>query len=172
MSTPIKPDGTGLATASARPTTDADAPSATTASGDTGASLRIIESRALSYRIPQPQRTSRRPPANYVVSLRAATSDHRKLEGIGEGQPRAWRTGDAGGGSWDFLEEAVRRLEGYELPITDPATMLNAIRETMSGFRELADECADDIEYHRPYRGTLLGIEIALLDLAARALDH
>src|SRR5699024_7090474 len=107
---------------------------------------------------------------NYLVTLEGVTRAGVDVQGIGEGQPRGARTGDDAGDSWKFLEDAGSRLANRELTLSSAADALTAVRGLMAEFVALADEYAHGPEYRRPFRGTLLGIETAVLDLAATAL--
>lgn len=132
--------------------------------------VRITQSRAFSYRVPR-EVTTRGAKFNYVVLLTAERPDGTVVEAIGEGQPRGRKTGDETGASWPFLSEAMRQLHGWSLPSTEPEAATDAVRDQMSHFFDLADLFSVDPNIERPFRGTLLGIEVALLDLAARAVD-
>lgn len=145
-------------------------PSATrTGTTDGLRSIRIHQSRALSYRV-VPGGTSRRY-INYIVELRSKIQNDHEIKGLGEGQPRGKRTGDDAGKSWAFLEDAVSRLYERELVISDVASAIEQVRDIMSEMTALARDFALDSEYLKPFRGTLLGIESALLDLLAKALE-
>lgn len=128
-------------------------------------SIRVHQSRALSYRV----NSSSRRHINYLVELRGTSQDKREIKGIGEGQPRGRRTGDAGK-SWNFLEDAVSRLYNRELIIDSAAGALDQVRAIMGEMASLANDYAQEGNRSRPYRGTLLGIETALLDLVAKAM--
>lgn len=136
----------------------------------TGPTLRqgeaiITRSRAFSYKVPgQPKVTT-----NYVVSLTAADGEGNTVEGLGEGQPRSAFTGDAADPSWEFLEAMLDRLHGRSLEIGAPAQAITQVRTLMAELTELAGQMNHEPKQKRPYRGTLLGVEVALLDLFARA---
>lgn len=130
--------------------------------------LRISRARGMSYRVPA-EVTTRGAKYNFVVELTAHRPDGSTVVGLGEGQPRGWRTGDAPQSSWNYLTELTRRLEGLELPLQDLAGSLQAVRDLTADFSTLAEELSLDPEHVRPFRGTLLGVEVALLDLLSRA---
>lgn len=137
--------------------------------GRVQASVRIVQARALSYRVPGSQARPR--PTNFIVELTGEREPAGSFVGIGEGQPRGSRTGDNARGSWDFLVDAIERLEGTEMPVSDPRSSVKWIQEAMRWLADLA-AAQKKARYRRtPYRGTLLAVEMALLDLAARSQD-
>jgi D-alanine-D-alanine ligase-like ATP-grasp enzyme/L-alanine-DL-glutamate epimerase-like enolase superfamily enzyme/acylphosphatase len=139
---------------------------------DTDASsLHITQAQAYSYRVPQTKFSAHRS-INFIVRLKATTSDGRHIEGLGEGQPRSWRTGDDAGNSWKYLAEAVGQLCD-ELICTDGSSQaLDAVRAYMESFTQLAHDHSSKLGHPHPFRGTMLGIEIALLDLVAKARNE
>lgn len=149
-------------------TTTAEPAASTSASGSVAGPVTISQARAFSYKVPKTPSSSSRP-TNYVVSLSAVLHNGREIEGLGEGQPRGWRTGDDAGDSWKFVAEAVGRLEGHELPGGDERDALDAVRLLMEEFTDRAQRHVINAEQKRPFHGTLLGLEIALLDLSAKA---
>ncbi|WP_129665207.1 enolase C-terminal domain-like protein [Phytoactinopolyspora endophytica] len=162
-----------------------------------GGALTVTRAHGIAYRTPgggsgQSKQPSR---GNYLVKLEAATADGRQLAGLGECQPRGSETGDRGTASWEFLLECLAALERRPLPtasrdeavatvravmdelhdaaraILPERTGSTSMKKTMRGWaRQLAGKSGrrDD---PRPFRGTLYGVETALLDLAARSLD-
>ena len=134
----------------------------------TQTTVRITESRAVSYRIPESLASDTKH-VNYAVVLTAEGPDGT-VEASGEGQPRAWVTGDNAGSSWKFLSEVVRRLENVELTVEDASQALGSVTDLMGGFVSLAAEHAAGSVNRHPFRGSLLAVETALLDLSARAL--
>lgn len=142
-----------------------------TISGDEPGSsqmLRITRSRAMSYSAPK--RRGRRGPRNYIVELTGSDASGNTFRGLGEGQPRGSRTGDAVGRSWDFLAEVARRLEGISFDASSPAAIRFEVTRLTAEFTELAAQMQDADRESRPYHGSILAAEIALLDLGARAL--
>lgn len=125
----------------------------------------ITRARAFSYKVPGQQKVT----TNYVVLLTAADAHGAAVEGVGEGQPRAALTGDAADPSWAFLEAMVERLHGRNLQLGSAAQAITQVRTLMAEFTELAAQMNHEPAQKRPYRGTLLGVEVALLDLFARA---
>lgn len=139
--------------------------------------LRLDRLRAYQYRMPlkRPYGTARdviTESVNFVVRL-YGTRGERTIEGVGESQPRHELTGDGSPdniSAWKFLHTALSSLEGTELDLTSRANAVGAVRVAMAGLDQLARREAEEIHGAKPFRGTLLGIEVALLDLASRAL--
>lgn len=136
--------------------------------GSSSAWARIEIAQAYSYRAPAEGNSTSRP-TNMVVVLKGVTADGRQVEGLGEGQPRSWRTGDDAGESWKFLAAAVETLQGQQIGVNDGAAAVQFVRDTMAQLGELASQFSLDAKHRHPFRGTLLGLEVALLDLIARA---
>lgn len=133
-----------------------------------GSTLRITRARGLSYRVPA-EVTTPGAKYNFVVELTGTTPQDESFVGLGESQPRGWRTGDEPISSWAFLSEMVRQLEGFRLPLGDTTSAKHVIREQMRYFEGLADVFAFEPDRTHPFRGTMIGVEMALLDLWARA---
>lgn len=147
---------------------------ATDLQGDTGAdlpSMHITQAQAYSYRVPKAS-ASRSRLTNYLVLLKGTTTDGRQIEGLGEGQPRSWRTGDDAGDSWQFLEDAVGLLYNQRFSTADAAGALRQVRAAMQRVSERADLRAASPDYEKPFRGSMLGVEVALLDLLAKARNE
>lgn len=110
---------------------------------------------------------------NFLVMVTAEGSG-RTVRGIGECQPRHALTGDGGKdrtAAWDFLRAAADWLRDRTIECSDPSTAVKSVRDLMRDLQPVAAAHADDSNRAKPYRGTMLGIEVALLDAAARALD-
>lgn len=141
--------------------------------------LRILSAEAVDYTMPlkRPYGTARgitRSARNFIVRLQGRAADGAEHEGLGECQPRHVLTGDGprnGPMAWDFLCAAVARLRGCSLDLSDRATAVAGIRALMAEMDGLARDHATEVNADKPFRGTLLGIEVALLDIAARALN-
>ncbi|HIZ36681.1 MAG TPA: hypothetical protein H9815_12960 [Candidatus Ruania gallistercoris] len=139
--------------------------------------LRLHRLRAYRYRMPlkRPYGTARdviTESVNFVVRLYGSFAG-RELEGVGESQPRHELTGDGApdnASAWAFLHTALSALDGAELDLTTRSTAVGSIRTVMADLTRLAHAEAEEIHGPKPFRGTLLGIEVALLDLAARGL--
>ena len=128
--------------------------------------VRITRARAMAYQVPMRRRVRN----NYLVLLELTDADGAVVEGVGEAQPRDELTGDSEDQSWSFLEEVLHLLNTRELSLSDPTAAVNQVRQLREELSQLAEEMNHDDEQKRPYRGTLLGIELALLDMFARAL--
>jgi D-alanine-D-alanine ligase-like ATP-grasp enzyme/L-alanine-DL-glutamate epimerase-like enolase superfamily enzyme/acylphosphatase len=137
--------------------------------------LRIVQSHVLEYTMPlkRPFGTARgttRSATNFLIRL-TGDLDGAPCAGTGEANPRGRLTGDDPEASWRFALEAVEHLVDRELPLTAPADAVAGVRAVMSDLDQLAAARALDRNRAKPYRGTLFGIEVALLDLVARAAD-
>lgn len=141
--------------------------------------LRITAASAMDYEMPlkRPYGTARgttKSVRNFLVTIDGTASDGSAFEGQGECQPRHVLTGDGprhGPMAWNFLCEACLRLKDAQIDITDRTRAVASIREVIADIEELAREHADETNLDKPFRGTLLGIEVALLDIAGRSLD-
>ncbi|GAB3194103.1 hypothetical protein GCM10027061_28060 [Nesterenkonia suensis] len=131
-------------------------------------SMEITHSQAYSYRVPEVAKKKSRP-QNVIVRITATTSDGREVEGLGEGQPRGWRTGEDAGDSWAFLTAATGALTGRSLALGDRSQALQSVREVMAELAVTAQELSRTTGHRRPFRGTMVGLEVALLDAVARA---
>lgn len=136
---------------------------------DDASTMTITRARALSYR--GPKRRTKRGPRNYVIELSAVDADGAEIRGIGEGQPRGHRTGDVAGGSWEFLAAAAGQLHHQQVDVSTPEASLAHIRELVANCWQHAADLRDDDDGARPFRGTIMAVEIALLDVAARRFD-
>lgn len=130
----------------------------------------------IDYRMPlkRPYGTARgvtRSSKNFLIRL-FANQEGTPVVGVGEAQPRHRLTGDVSVDlAWDFLREAAEKLRDRSLGLNSPAEALDSVRAVMADLADLAQERADERNEKKPYRGTLLGIEVALLDLVSRALN-
>lgn len=129
--------------------------------------VHITQTKAFSYRVPGKKSLAR--PLNFLVELRGRSSNGLDVVGAGEGQPRGQRTGDESVASWGFLEDVIADLEGRRFPIGSQSDSIRSVREVMQHYGELALEHRSDTTQRRPFRGTLFGVEVALLDLIAQA---
>lgn len=130
--------------------------------------LSIAQVRTYAYRVPA-RALSKTRPFNIVVAISATGPDGSEYSGVGEGQPRNWRTGDDAGDSMNFVSEAVNGFPGRTLHIADSATALTQVREIMGEVADTARKRSEDPDHKHPFRGSMLGIEVALLDLIATA---
>lgn len=141
-----------------------------------GKIITIGRTHAIQYRMPlkRPFGTSRhvtKATTNFLVRLQAEF-EGRTVAGVGEAQPRNKLTGDVNSRTaWKFFNRAAKAIQGVTLQVDSAEEAIASIRSVMSDLGELADQDSQDVNRERPFRGSLLGIEIALLDLAARASD-
>ncbi|WBL19778.1 enolase C-terminal domain-like protein [Citricoccus sp. NR2] len=131
-------------------------------------SLLITRSRVLSYRVPTAGSQLR--PTNFVVELQGKNRFGDLYLGLGESQPRGARTGDDVSDSWPFLVKVAESVEGERIDLTSTQSALDSIKGAMARFVEMARVASTQEAQRRPFRGTLLGVEVALLDVTARAL--
>jgi D-alanine-D-alanine ligase-like ATP-grasp enzyme/acylphosphatase len=135
---------------------------------DTGRRLVLRRVQSMAYNVDLPGR--RLGATNVLVELRGSDETGDEIIGLGEGQPRDALTGDRTSTSWDFLTDCVQRLYQRELVITDAAGALTTVRAMMAEFRDVAAGYEADANRPVPFRGTLVALEVALLDLMSRAL--
>ncbi|WP_083914897.1 enolase C-terminal domain-like protein [Ilumatobacter nonamiensis] len=135
----------------------------------------IAEARVLAYRMPLRKAfgtarglTSRS--QNFLVWFVIRDEAGNEYEGVGEGQPRWTLTGDSLDQSWSFLVAAAETVVDDVLDISGRTEAVASVRRTMHRLHELAEAHASAELGTRPFRGTLLGLEVALLDAVARAL--
>ena len=128
---------------------------------------------ALEYVIPLRRpfataRSVRTNARNFLVKLQAEHGG-RPLSGLGEATPRGRLiTGDFEEKSWNFLVGALQKVTDQSLSIESPCSARMEIRRYMESLHDYASDCAAGI-HPRPFRGTLCGIEMAMLDLASKA---
>ncbi|WP_022919014.1 Mur ligase family protein [Ruania albidiflava] len=142
-----------------------------------GARLQLHRRRAYRYLMPlkRPYGTARAlitESTNFIVHL-YGSHNGAAVEGVGESQPRHELTGDGAPdnrSAWAFLHSALVALEGAELDLTTRTTAVDGVRTVMADLDRLAQREAEEVHGPKPFRGTLLGVEVALLDLAARAM--
>jgi D-alanine-D-alanine ligase-like ATP-grasp enzyme/L-alanine-DL-glutamate epimerase-like enolase superfamily enzyme len=139
--------------------------------------LRVTGIRAIRYRMPLKRaygtaRGVTSASVNFLVAL-SARAGAETVQGIGECQPRHMLTGDGPKdrlSAWAFVCAALRQLEGRTIRFTGREDAVDAVRAVMTDLNELAGRHADDSNGDRPFRGTLLGLEVAVLDIVSRAL--
>lgn len=139
-------------------------------------SLIIRRTHAIQYRMPlkRPFGTSRyvtKATTNFLVRVHSEL-DGRQIMGVGEAQPRNKLTGDINTTkAWQFFTEAVESLQAVRISIASPSEARASIRAILKDLGELAQQRSTKVNQDRPFRGSLLGLEIALLDVAAQALS-
>ncbi|MEX2129186.1 MAG: mandelate racemase/muconate lactonizing enzyme family protein [Xanthobacteraceae bacterium] len=105
-----------------------------------------------------------------IVTVVHGELNGASLAGIGESLPRGPDvTGDVWDGIGDVIGAVGDRLYKLELPASDPSSSVGFIAELMASLGQQIQAAATETENSKPYRGTLSGIEMALLDIAARA---
>src|SRR5690554_291911 len=137
--------------------------------------LRIVDCSILQYRslLKRPFSTSRgttRGSTNYIVVI-TAEHDGRQLQGVGEAVPRRTLTGDPSTAVWPFLTAAADHLRGMDMAVDSRETCLDSIRARLAEIRAIARDLVPDGDGRQPLRGSLTGLEAALLDIGARAFD-
>lgn len=108
---------------------------------------------------------------NIIVRLNGR-SPAGELVGLGECQLRK-ATGDDPENSWIFLCQAVKELEGSSISLTTRSAGIDDVRLLMNNIKKQAIQRAKSSPSGRttiPFRGSLLGIELGLLDLTAKGL--
>ena len=130
----------------------------------------------IEYTMPlkRPYGTARgvtRASTSFLIRMHA-TTDAGAVIGIGEAQPRRKLTGDVNTDTaWQFFKDAAASLVGSKLDIGTPNTALSSVRAAMARLQELATANSGATNRQKPFRGCLLGLEVALLDLASRTLN-
>ena len=117
-----------------------------------------------NFTVPGSQRDTR----NFLVQVAGSYGEKHPI-GFGEAQPRGSHTGD-NEHSWAFAQDACDDLVGRKLPVTSAREAVRSVTEVMADLSELAYDRAGD-DQRKPFRGTRAGIEAALLDTVARAMQ-
>lgn len=131
---------------------------------------------AARYRMPfkKPFVTARKvneDTTNCVVRVHA-TGESGHVLGVGESQPKSGVTGDLGPNrAWTFISEATALLEGKELDVSSVSSAKQSVRKALVDVDELANHLSTNENRQHPYRGSRVGLEMALLDLASKAMD-
>lgn len=139
--------------------------------------LKLTHIEVIEYRMPlkRPYGTARgttRASGNFLVVV-SATDGEFELQGVGECQPRHNLTGDGDksrNAAWRFLCAAAAGLQGLEIDVGSRESAIKAVKDFMAGLAPLAVALALPRHREKPFRGTLLGIEVAMLDLVSRAM--
>src|SRR5690625_3866922 len=142
----------------------------------TKSALEITELIAYRYKMPLKRaygtaRGKTTSSTNFIISAKGS-HEGKAFIGWGESQPRHSLTGDGGkdrNAAWHFCKAAVDFLKAASIAMESPDKSISSIRSHMQSLTSLASENAVVNQENRPFRGTLLGIEVALLDIAARA---
>jgi D-alanine-D-alanine ligase-like ATP-grasp enzyme/L-alanine-DL-glutamate epimerase-like enolase superfamily enzyme/acylphosphatase len=139
-------------------------------------SIKVIRCTVAEYVMPlkQPFKTARKATTKSTNYLFLIEAEHNgaPLLGVGEAAPRGVAlTGDPQGKVWGFLTQISRTLIGATLPDSSQASCIEAIREQMTMLSDVARTVGGN-DLQRPFRGSLAGIEMALLDLAAKSFSQ
>jgi L-alanine-DL-glutamate epimerase-like enolase superfamily enzyme/D-alanine-D-alanine ligase-like ATP-grasp enzyme/acylphosphatase len=139
-------------------------------------SVVVVATHPIEYRMPlkRPYGTARgvtRASSSFLLKV-SGRSGGRTEVGVGEGQPRRQLTGDGDlDRAWDFFGRASEALLGEELDVSSRDGVIAEVERVMARLSDMASTTAPAGYEDRAFRGTLLGIEVALLDLVARHLD-
>ena len=150
---------------------------ATEDSGATGSTpgqdaARIEDFGAFLYKMPLKKgfKTSRfttKVSSNYVLAMRVGS-----VLGLGEASPRSIAlTGDNRPLANKFFREARKIIVGTTISTSSAAQALEDVRALMARLEKRADALATDENRAKPFRACLAGIDIMLLDGAARLHD-
>lgn len=137
--------------------------------------LIIDRAHAARYKMPfkKPFVTARKvneDTTNCIIRVHARGDDGHIL-GVGESQPKSAVTGDLGPNrAWNHIVDAVALLEGKEIDISSTASARQSIREALVAVDELARDQSTKENREHPFRGSRVGFEMALLDLAAKGM--
>lgn len=105
---------------------------------------------------------------NFLARVYSST-DSGEVIGIGESQPKSQVTGDLGPDrAWAFFTEASATLEGKVIDVSSPRSVRNSIKKALVDVDALASDYATEENRDHPFRGSRMGLEIALLDLAGQ----
>ncbi|MBA0124301.1 hypothetical protein H0B56_01960 [Haloechinothrix sp. YIM 98757] len=113
-------------------------------------------------------------PGDNILIMITADRGGQLIDGVGEALPEhafAGDTDEGGDAAWTFVRAASQRLYRRTLAFRDRDDAVTAVRRVMVELSGLAADHAGTRPGNRHLRGTLFGIEVALLDTAARALD-
>lgn len=138
--------------------------------------LRIDRVHAARYKMPfkKPFVTARKvneDTTNCIIRVHSVGPDGHLL-GIGESQPKSAVTGDLGPNrAWNFIEAATELLVDRVVDVGSADAAKQSIRAILAEVDELALEMSTKENREHPYRGSRVGFEMALLDMAAKALD-
>lgn len=142
----------------------------------TDSTFTIARVHAARYRMPfkRPFVTARKvneDTTNCIIRIQAEGESGAVL-GFGEAQPKSAVTGDLGPiRAWNFIAEASGLLEGKTLDLSSIEAARRSIREALVDIDALALERSTKLNREHPFRGSRVGFEMALLDLAGKALD-
>lgn len=142
----------------------------------TNLKLTIDRVHAARYKMPfkKPFVTARKvneDTTNCIIRVHASGADGHIL-GIGESQPKSAVTGDLGPNrAWNYIEEAAKLFVGKQIDLESQETAVASIRSILREADALADEMAVKENRDHPFKGSRVGFEMALLDLAGKGLE-
>lgn len=155
----------------------------------------IDQVEAIRYRVRSDGRHGpRRNSLNGLVLLKGSAAGESGILGMGEAPFRGRDTGDGQGGAWEFLTGVVQLLRGQEISTVDAKTARESVFAILNPIVRLANERESEEDRTQPrgsanqlkwqtamllgivpkvpaLSGVLFGLETALLDLAARAMN-
>lgn len=138
--------------------------------------VKISRVHPIEYQMPlkRPYGTARgvtKASTNFLIRLHAE-ADEISYTAVGEAQARRGLTGDISTDiAWQFFKYAAGTLVDKELHFKNCAEGLDSVRAVMSEFQTLAQDQSQESNAAKPFRGCLLGLEVALLDLVSRVLN-
>ncbi|WP_159619783.1 Mur ligase family protein [Ruania rhizosphaerae] len=143
-----------------------------------GSHLFLDGVRAIRYRMPLKKaygtaRGKTTASTNFIVIVEGRDGE-KAYVGMGESQPRHVLTGDGEkdrSSAWRFLVESVETLQGMKIDVRNSADAIRSVKFLMRTLRDRAGIASTEIHGPKPFRGTLLGVEVALLDLVSRYFD-
>lgn len=105
---------------------------------------------------------------NFIARVYSST-DEGQFVGVGESQPKSQVTGDLGPDrAWEYFIAAAATLEGKTIDVSSPRAVRNSIKASLADADALAAKYATKENRDHPFRGSRMGLEIALLDLAGQ----
>ncbi len=110
--------------------------------------------------------------SNVLVWVRIRDDAGAEYVGVGEGLPSLDLPGTGPGAAWRFLEAAADALLGRVVDLTGPTLAVESVREVLAALDLVAAAHAPAGVGPGAFRGSRLGVEAALLDVAARGLDR
>lgn len=142
--------------------------------------IRIVHCSVLEYQalLHRPFRTARKTITGNVnyLTLIFAEKDGRQVIGIGESAPRGVQmTADPTVRVWDFMNEVADCLTGVTLDSRSAAACVTSIRTEFGAIEDIATrmgaDVIDECPGGRPFRGSISGVETAVLDACAQLFD-
>src|SRR5699024_2063050 len=150
---------------------------------------------AIRYRVASNARPGvRRSYFNSLILLKGSAGEETGFLGMGEAPFRGGETGDGREGAWKFLSNVIQLLQGQEISTVDAKSARESIDSILSPIIRLANNREAEESKKQPRESgsqlkwqtamllgivpkvpalssVIFGLETALLDLAARAMD-